>query len=140
MAIPNTGMRNALRPSIQSYRHFTGFLAYGMVYSNKSNEHILIWDFVHRKVYVWVECPENFSSKEYLLPEILKSWKIGIFSVFCGIWDISRTLISREGGILLSWNFQDILLIQRPFCGQNLRSKYLHSICCNVPYHRLKIQ
>jgi len=42
MLIPNMGMRNAARPSVQSYSHFIGFLAYGMVYSNKSNKDILI--------------------------------------------------------------------------------------------------
>jgi len=41
MLIPNMGMRNAARPSVQSYSHFTGFLAYGMVYGNKSSEHFL---------------------------------------------------------------------------------------------------
>jgi hypothetical protein len=61
----------ALRPSVQSYRHFTGILAYGMVFTIKSNDDISACDFIHRQVYLCVECSENFSSKECFLLEIL---------------------------------------------------------------------
>jgi hypothetical protein len=42
----------ALRPSVQSYGHFTGVLAYGMVFSIKSNDDISACDFAHRQVYL----------------------------------------------------------------------------------------
>ena len=40
----------AVRPSVQSYRHFTGILAPGTVYTNKPNDSILTWNFGHRQV------------------------------------------------------------------------------------------
>ncbi len=49
-------------------------------------------------------------------------------------------LISREGNSLLSWNFQGLLLTNRPVCRQKLRSKYRHSIYWYIPCHRLKFQ
>ena len=138
MLIPNMGMRSALRPSVQSYRHFTGIFAYGMAYTKKPNDGISTWDFAHRQVYSWVEYPENFISKECFLPEILKFQKTENSSILRGIWAIFKTLISREGNILLSWNFQGILLTNRPICGQSLRPKYRHSISCRGPCHTLK--
>jgi len=85
---PQWGMKkpkrlNALRPSGQSYRHFTGISACGMVYINKSNDSIPTWDFAHMQVYLWVECPENFSSKGRFLPEIFKSQKSLIYHGRC---------------------------------------------------------
>ena len=45
MLISNVGMRSALRPSVRSYRHFAGFLAYDMVYTEKSSDDIFFDDF-----------------------------------------------------------------------------------------------
>ncbi len=131
---------SAHRPSVQSYRHFTEILANNVVYTNKSNGGISSWDLAHRKVYWWVECPENFSSKECFLPKILKFQKTASFSVFREICAIFWTVISQEGNTPLSWNFQDILPTNRPFYWQNLSSKYHHSICWYIPRYRLKFQ
>ncbi len=131
---------SALRHSVQIYRHFTGILASDMMYTNKSNHGISIWNFAHRQVYLWVECSENFSSKECFFSEILNSQKkkkileSDVGYVFCG------TLIYRKGNVLLSWNFQDILLTNRPVYGQNFRSKYRDSICWYISCQRLKFQ
>jgi len=40
----------ALRLCVQSYRHFTGILAYSMVFTNKLNDDISVWDFAHKQV------------------------------------------------------------------------------------------
>ena len=40
MLIPNMGMRSALRPSVQGFRHFAGDFAYGMAHTEKSNDGI----------------------------------------------------------------------------------------------------
>jgi hypothetical protein len=50
LVIKNPKRITALRPSVQSYRHFTGILAYSMVFTNKSNENISAWDFAHKQV------------------------------------------------------------------------------------------
>ncbi len=136
----NPNRITALRHSVQIYRHFTRVLAYDIVFTIKSNDDISACDFAHRQVYLWVECSENFSSKECFLREILKSQKTENSSIFREIWVIFGTLISREGSILLGWDFQGILLTNRPLCGQNLRSKYRHSIYRCIPCHRLKFQ
>jgi len=75
-------MITALTPSVQSYRHFTGILAYGILFSIESNDDILASDFAHRKIYLCVEYSENPSSKECFLLEILKSQKRENFSIF----------------------------------------------------------
>ncbi len=124
----NPNRITALRHSVQIYRHFTRVLAYDIVFTIKSNDDISACDFAHRQVYLWVECSENFSSKECFLREILKSQKTENSSIFREIWVIFETLISREGNIPLSWNFQSMLLINRPVSGQNRRPKYRHSI------------
>jgi hypothetical protein len=51
------------------------FSPLAMVYNKKLNNGISTWDFAHRQVYLWIECPENFSSIECILLEILKSKK-----------------------------------------------------------------
>jgi len=130
----------AHRPSVQSYRHFTGILASGMIYTNKSNHGISIWNFAHRQVYLWVECPKNFSSKKSFLSEILNSQKKEKILESDVGYVFFRTLISRKGNILLSWNFQGILLTNRPVYGQNFRSKYRDSICWYISCQRLKFQ
>jgi hypothetical protein len=43
---------SAVRPFLQSYGHITEMLAYGMVYTKKSNDGISTCDFAHRKVYL----------------------------------------------------------------------------------------
>jgi hypothetical protein len=131
---------SAHRPSVQSDRHFTEILADNVVYTNKSNGGISSWDFANRKVYWWVECPENFSSKECFPPEILQSKKSHISHE--RRWNLLffGTLVSWEGSILLSWNFQGILPTNRPFYGLNLSSKYHHSICWYIPRYWLKFQ
>jgi len=43
---------NALRLSIQSYRHFTEILASAIGNTNKSNGDISTWDFAHMQVYL----------------------------------------------------------------------------------------
>jgi len=53
--------------------HSNEILAYGMVYTHQSNGGISTWEFVHRQVYLWVGYSGNFRSKEYFLPEMLKS-------------------------------------------------------------------
>jgi hypothetical protein len=44
--------------------------------------------------------------------------------------------IFRERSILLSWNFQNILLANRSVYGQNLRSKHRHPICWYMSCYR----
>jgi hypothetical protein len=97
-----------LRSSVQSYRDFTEILAYDMAFTNKSNDGISICYFAHRQVYLWVECPENFSSKECSLPEILKFQKTEHSDISRGIWVSFGTSVCREENTLLNWNFQDI--------------------------------
>jgi hypothetical protein len=94
----NSKRTNALRPFVQNYTHFTGILAYGMLYTNKLNDGISVWDFAHRQVYSWVECPENFRWKECSPLQNIKvskitriSRKILEFSVF---WDFN--ILERE--------------------------------------------
>jgi hypothetical protein len=47
-----------------------------MVKTYKLNADISTLNFAHMKAYLLLERPENFSSKQYFLPEILKSKKI----------------------------------------------------------------
>jgi len=60
--------------------------------------------------------------------------------IIYGIWAIFETSISREGNILLSWNFQSSLLTNRLLYEQNLRSKYHQSIWWYIPCLKLKFQ
>jgi hypothetical protein len=130
----------AHRPSVQSYRHFTGILASGMIYTNKSNHCISIGNFAHRQVYLWVECPENFSSKECFLSEILKSQKTHSPHQILEFSSFFESLISQKENTLLSWNFQGILLTNAPVYGQNFRLKYGDSICWYISCQKLKFQ
>jgi hypothetical protein len=123
--------------SVRCYEHFTGILASSVVYTNNLNGGISNWDFAHRHVYLYVGYPEDFSSTECSLLNILKFQRLGNSSILRGIWVIVGTLISREGNILLSWNLQDILLKNRHACGQNLTSEYRHSICWYITHQRL---
>ena len=56
------------------------------------NVNISTWGFAYREVYWWVEYPENFSSKECFLPEILNSRNIENASIACGMRAIFGSL------------------------------------------------
>jgi hypothetical protein len=48
----NRNRITAFMPSVQGYRHFTGVLAYGMIFTIKSNDDISACDFAYRQVYL----------------------------------------------------------------------------------------
>jgi hypothetical protein len=66
----NSKRSSPLRPFFQSYSHFIGIVAYGMVHTRTSNDGILTRNFAHIQLYLSIEYPENFSLKECFLPEI----------------------------------------------------------------------
>jgi hypothetical protein len=71
----NPERSRAERPSIRSYRYFTGILASDIGYIIKSIEGISTWDYAHKEACWSVEYSEGFSSKECFLHEILKFQK-----------------------------------------------------------------
>ncbi len=68
----NSKRRSARKSSLDSYSHFSWILSCNAIDTSEWNDIISLWDFTNEEVYLWGECPKNFSSKECVHPEDIK--------------------------------------------------------------------
>jgi hypothetical protein len=122
------------------YSYFTGFSTSDQVLAEKLNERILIWNFAHKQVSQWVNCPESFNQKRWFVFDI-SNVENGL-DVLAFLWKMIffPHSISRDEIIYFDWNFQNGLLTVKPVYGQSFRSKFLHSIFLLIPMWNITVR